>query len=124
MSTWYSFIEDESWKLRRVSNHLVTNLADLGWYDAESYGIVYKVRGFCNDGSNPEVFDDVEVTGDILRSHIHHLYFGHYSFGHQGGDFSYNHVSSATRLNAQNAPPGTVHAVIPSLQYQLIPILL
>ncbi|CAM9422628.1 unnamed protein product [Ascophyllum nodosum] len=71
---------------------LDSEINHLGWYDAESYGIVYKVRGFCNDGSNPEVFDDVEVTGDILRSHIHHLYFGHYSFGHQGGDFSYNHV--------------------------------
>lgn len=67
--------------------------SDLGWYDSESYGITYKVRGFCKDSSNPEVFDAVSVRGDILRSHIHHLYFGHYSYGHEGGNFSYNEVS-------------------------------
>lgn len=66
--------------------------ADLGWYDSESYGIAYKVRGYCKDNSNPEIFDTVSVTGDILRSHIHHCYFGHYSYGHQGGDFSGNTV--------------------------------
>lgn len=65
---------------------------DLGWYDSESYGIAYKVRGYCKDHSNPEIFDLVSVTGDILRSHIHHNYFGHYSYGHQGGDFSFNEV--------------------------------
>ncbi|CAM9815231.1 unnamed protein product, partial [Sphacelaria rigidula] len=59
---------------------------------SESYGITYKVRGYCEDESNPELFDSVKVTGDILGSHIHHLYFGHYSFGHQGGNFSCNHV--------------------------------
>ena len=71
--------------------HLV--ISDLGWYDSESYGIAYKVRGFCKDLSNPEIFDEVNVRGDILRSHIHHLYFGHYSYGHQGGNFSYNEVN-------------------------------
>ncbi|CAM9858944.1 unnamed protein product [Pylaiella littoralis] len=64
----------------------------LGYYDSESYGISYKVRGFCNDSSNPEVFDSVGVYGDILRSEIHHNYFGHYSYGHQGGNFSSNEV--------------------------------
>lgn len=72
---------------------MIAPSSDLGWYDSESYGIAYKVRGYCKDGSNPEVFDMVSVRGDILRSHIHNLYFGHYSYGHQGGDFSYNHVS-------------------------------
>ncbi|CAM9950650.1 unnamed protein product [Scytosiphon promiscuus] len=64
----------------------------LGYYESESYGLAYKVRGFCKDLSNPELFDEVAVTGDILRSHIHHLYFGHYSYGHQGGNWSYNEV--------------------------------
>lgn len=69
-----------------------TEVNHLGWYDSESYGIAYKVRGFCIDHSNPEIFEDVAVTGNILGSHIHHLYFGHYSFGHQGGNFSFNEV--------------------------------
>ncbi|CAM9199692.1 unnamed protein product, partial [Hapterophycus canaliculatus] len=64
----------------------------LGYYESESYGLAYKVRGFCKDLSNPELFDAVAVTGDILGSHIHHLYFGHYSYGHQGGNWSYNEV--------------------------------
>ncbi|CAM9271896.1 unnamed protein product [Ectocarpus sp. 12 AP-2014] len=64
----------------------------LGHYESESYGIAYKVRGFCTDLSNPELFETVGVTGDILGSHIHHLYFGHYSYGHQGGNWSYNTV--------------------------------
>ncbi|CAN0251238.1 unnamed protein product [Ectocarpus fasciculatus] len=62
----------------------------LGWYDSESYGISYKVRGFCKDLSNPELFDAVSVTGDILGSDIHDNYFGHYSYGHQGGNWSHN----------------------------------
>lgn len=73
---------------------------DLGWYDSESYGIAYKVRGFCIDHSNPEIFEDVAVTGNILGSHIHHLYFGHYSFGHQGGNFSFNEVCTSIFLRA------------------------
>ncbi|CAM9724294.1 unnamed protein product [Laminaria digitata] len=71
---------------------LDSEINHLGWYDSESYGIAYKVRGFCKDLSNPEIFDEVNVRGDILRSHIHHLYFGHYSYGHEGGNFSYNEV--------------------------------
>lgn len=50
------------------------------------------MRGFCKDLSNPELFDKVEVTGDITGSHIHHNYFGHYSYGHQGGNWSHNEV--------------------------------
>ena len=66
--------------------------ADLGYDAAESYGIAYKVRGFCKDLSNPEIFDEVSVYGDILGSDIHHNYFGHYSYGHQGGNWSYNEM--------------------------------
>ncbi|CAN0170231.1 unnamed protein product, partial [Hapterophycus canaliculatus] len=64
----------------------------LGYYESESYGLTYKVRGFCTDLSNPELFDEVAVTGDILGSNIHDMYFGHYSYGHQGGNWSYNEM--------------------------------
>ncbi|CAM9492604.1 unnamed protein product, partial [Choristocarpus tenellus] len=62
---------------------LNSEIAYLGWYNSESYGLSYKVRGLCKDLSNEDIFDSVKVTGDILNSHIHHLYFGHYSYGHQ-----------------------------------------
>lgn len=35
-----------------------------------------QVRGYCTDGSNPEVFDRVNVRGDIRFSDIHHNWFG------------------------------------------------
>lgn len=48
----------------------------LGWADSESYGLTWKVRGYCVDGSNPEVFEDTNVYGDIQSSDIHHMYYG------------------------------------------------
>lgn len=62
----------------------------LGFHESESYGLVWKVRGFCVDKSNLEVFDSVNVYGDIINSDIHHNYFGMYSYGHQDGNWSYN----------------------------------
>ncbi|CAN0188440.1 unnamed protein product, partial [Discosporangium mesarthrocarpum] len=71
---------------------LSSNISYLGYYYSESYGITYKVRGLCKDLSNLEIFDKVSVRGDIINSHIHHNYFGHYSYGHEGGNWSYNEV--------------------------------
>ena len=64
----------------------------LGYDGSESWGLSYKVRGFCSDKSNPEIFDSVGVYGNIYDSEIHHNYFGHYSYGHQNGDWSRNMV--------------------------------
>eukprot|EP00752_Nemacystus_decipiens_P017643 g15814.t1 len=57
----------------------------MGWHDSESYGLTWKVRGFCKDLSNHDVFTTTNVYGDIIGSDIHHMYYGHYSYGHQGG---------------------------------------
>eukprot|EP00752_Nemacystus_decipiens_P013622 g12080.t1 len=62
----------------------------MGYYASESYGLTWKVRGFCTDSSNPEVFDLVNVYGDIIGSDIHHMYYGMYSYGHQGGVWTDN----------------------------------
>eukprot|EP00903_Cladosiphon_okamuranus_P017354 g15988.t1 len=62
----------------------------LGYDASESYGLTWKVRGFCEDLSNPQVFDDVDVFGDIKDSDIHHMYYGMYSYGHQGGVWTNN----------------------------------
>ncbi|CAM9392267.1 unnamed protein product [Discosporangium mesarthrocarpum] len=69
---------------------LETEIGYLGWMDSESYGLTWKVRGFCVDKSNPEVFDEVNVYGDIIDSDIHHMYYGMYSYGHQGGTWVRN----------------------------------
>ena len=50
----------------------------------------YQVRGFCVDKSNHEVFEDVNVYGNIYDSDIHHNNFGVYTYGHQQGDWRRN----------------------------------
>ncbi|CBJ32199.1 Mannuronan C-5-epimerase [Ectocarpus siliculosus] len=62
-----------------------SELGHMGYFASESYGITWKVRGFCEDMSNPEVFDNVNVYGDITNCDIHHMWYGMYSYGHQGG---------------------------------------
>lgn len=46
----------------------------MGFLDSESYGLTWKVRGFCKNKTNPEVFDTTNVYGDIINSNIHHMY--------------------------------------------------
>ena len=65
-------------------------MGNLGWFDSESYGLTWKVRGFCKDLSNPEVFDEVQVYGDIQNSDIYGMYNGLYSYGHEGGVWTGN----------------------------------
>lgn len=67
-----------------------STMGNLGWFDAESYGLTWKVRGFCKDKSNPEVFDRTDVYGDIQGSDIYGMYYGMYSYGHQGGVWTNN----------------------------------
>ncbi|CAN0056993.1 unnamed protein product [Pylaiella littoralis] len=69
---------------------LDSEIGYLGWFDSESYGITWKVRGFCKDLSNHDVFTRTNVYGDIMGCDIHHNYYGHYSYGHQGGVWTDN----------------------------------
>ncbi|CAN0067101.1 unnamed protein product [Ectocarpus sp. 6 AP-2014] len=66
----------------------------MGFHDSESYGLTWKVRGFCKDKSNPEVFDQVNVYGNIYDSELHHMNFAVYTYGHQQGDWRRNTVHS------------------------------
>ncbi|CAN0069050.1 unnamed protein product, partial [Laminaria digitata] len=59
-----------------------SEIAYLGYQLSESYSLTWKVRGFCKDGSNPQVFDEVNVYGNIYDSDIHHNHFGVYTYGH------------------------------------------
>lgn len=43
--------------------------------------VLTQVRGYCSDESNPEIFDEVNVYGNIYDSEIHDNYFGVYTYG-------------------------------------------
>ncbi|CAM9728081.1 unnamed protein product, partial [Discosporangium mesarthrocarpum] len=63
----------------------------MGYKASESYGLTWKVRGLCIDLSNAAtIFERVSVYGDILNSDIHHMWYGMYSYGHQGGVWNNN----------------------------------
>lgn len=69
-----------------------SEIAYLGYNAAESYGLVWKVRG---GESNHAIYDEVEVYGEIRNSYIHHNYMGMYSFGAFGllidnSEFAFN----------------------------------
>jgi parallel beta-helix repeat protein len=67
-----------------------SEISYLGYNAAESYGLVWKVIG--EPGSNFELYDKVDVFGDILNSHIHHNYYGMYTFGLLGGQWIGNEL--------------------------------
>ncbi|CAN0222721.1 unnamed protein product, partial [Pylaiella littoralis] len=70
----------------------INHLGYSGYSESDTHGISYEVRGICTDSYDQEIYASVGVTGDILSSHIHHLYSGPSSYGHQGGNWSYNEV--------------------------------
>jgi parallel beta-helix repeat protein len=59
----------------------------LGTSASEAHGLVWKVYG-----SKTGTLDKVHVYGDILRSHVHHNYYGIYTYGHRGGTWAGNEV--------------------------------
>lgn len=56
-----------------------SDIGYLGYYAAESYGLVWKVRGV-----SAGIYDQVDVLGDVTNSTIHDNYFGMYTFGAYG----------------------------------------
>jgi poly(beta-D-mannuronate) C5 epimerase len=67
-----------------------SEIAYLGYNASEAYGLAWKVNGFT--GANADLFDRVQVRGNIIGSHIHHNYYGVYTFGHQDGVWRDNEV--------------------------------
>lgn len=53
-----------------------SKMGNMGWPDAESYGLTWKVRGLCTDLSNVEIMDDHNVYGDIMGSEIYGAAWG------------------------------------------------
>ena len=66
-----------------------SEIAYLGYNAAESYGLSWKVRG-----STRGIYDLVEVYGDVTDSEIHHNYYGAYTFGAYGMEWSDNEIHS------------------------------
>ena len=61
----------------------------LGYDAAESYGLVWKVIG-----SQSDLFDRVQVRGNIINSRIHHNWFGVYTYGAQDCQWLDNEIYS------------------------------
>jgi poly(beta-D-mannuronate) C5 epimerase len=74
-----------------------SEIAYLGSHNTEAYGVSWKVvdttAAYLPPGSTNTLFDLVNVYGDILNSHLHHNYFGMYSYGHHGGIWATNEVN-------------------------------
>lgn len=69
-----------------------TEVAYLGYKASESWGVSWKIRGLCNDLSNEDDYEGLGVYGNIIDSDLHHMYYGHYSYGHLNGVFTGNNV--------------------------------
>lgn len=69
----------------------------LGSHNTEAYGLSWKVVDttavYIPPGSTNTLFELVNVYGDILNSHLHHNFFGMYSYGHHGGHWATNEVA-------------------------------
>jgi mannuronan 5-epimerase len=81
----------------QLSTMKITNsdLGYLGYYAAESYGVVYKARG-C-DRANVAACQKVHVGGSQTNSRFHDNYMGTYAWGAKGMAFrnnSYDHNAS------------------------------
>ncbi len=66
-----------------------SEIAYLGFDKAESYGLVWKVAG-----TTSGILGQVDVFGDVTDSFLHHNYFGMYTFGHFGGQWTGNEVAN------------------------------
>ena len=66
----------------------------LGSHDAEAYGLTWKVIENTNRfyGDIKNLYNFVDVYGDIRHSRVHHNYFGHYSFGSFGQHLADNEM--------------------------------
>ncbi len=70
-----SFLEGDT---PRESTMNISNsdISYLGYYAAESYGLSWKVLG-----TGAGLYDKVGVKGTVTSNHIHHNYFGAYTWG-------------------------------------------
>ncbi len=66
-----------------------SEIGHLGYYGAEAYGLSWKVLG-----KTKGIYDQVNVYGDVTGSHIHHNYFGAYTYGAQDMNWLNNEIDN------------------------------
>ncbi len=75
---------------------LNSEICYLGTHDAEAYGLTWKLVDttaiYIPPGSTNTLYDLVQVHGNLLNSHIHHNFFGMYSYGLVGAHIATNEV--------------------------------
>ncbi|NTV31186.1 hypothetical protein HGA91_04395 [candidate division WWE3 bacterium] len=69
---------------------LNSDIGYLGYYAPESYGLVWKVAGT----NIPNLYDKVNVLGDVINSRLHHNYFGAYTYGAYGMKWQNNEIDN------------------------------
>lgn len=69
-----------------------TEVAYLGYDAAGSYGLVWKVEGTGPSGSDSPLFNQVEVSGSVVGSHVHHGFMGAYTWGASCMEFIDNDI--------------------------------
>lgn len=75
-----SFLDTDGVTARESRMDIVdSEINNLGYYAAVSYGLVWKVIG--DIAAVPDIYDRVNVYGSLVRSHVHNNYMGFYSFG-------------------------------------------
>ena len=83
-----SFLDSDGVTARQSRMDIVNSeVSHLGYAGSEAYGLSWKVLG-----NTPGLFDKVDVFGDIIDSHIHHNYFGIYTYGARDGIWRNNIV--------------------------------
>ncbi|MEK7153377.1 MAG: right-handed parallel beta-helix repeat-containing protein, partial [Patescibacteria group bacterium] len=88
-----SFLESDGLTARESRMDIrASEIAYLGYYAAESYGLVWKVSG-----TTAGRFDKVNVYGDVTDSHLHHNYFGMYTYGAYGMQITGNEVNNSVQ---------------------------
>ncbi len=85
-----SFLESDGITARESRMDIINSeVGYLGFNAAESYGLTWKVLG-----SSPGIYDKVNVYGNIINSHIHHNYFGTYTFGADSMQITNNEIDN------------------------------
>lgn len=91
-----SFLESDGVTARESRMDVIDSEVDhLGFHDAVSYGLVWKVIG--DPATVPDIYDRVGVYGSVVRSNVHHNNMGFYSFGAEAIEitdsiFAYNEM--------------------------------
>ena len=83
-----SYLEGDAARESRM-DIIDSEIGYLGYYGAEAYGLSWKVLG-----SGKNLYDQVNVYGDVTGSRIHHNFFGAYTYGAQGMNWLDNEIDN------------------------------